>query len=145
MSDVKGHDFESLFGSQRGKINNRERAKQIVDFSGIRFENITPTDIDGLIEFHGKYWIWIELKHGDAEIPFGQRLAFERLADNLEKVGKPTIFIISSHEQDDPEKDIDCANSIVREYRSRNVWHTPQKQITTIELIKKFLEYHKEF
>jgi len=34
----------------RGTIQNRERARQIIDFHGLRIRNITPTDIDGFIK-----------------------------------------------------------------------------------------------
>lgn len=36
----------------RGKIQNEEFARRIIDFSGMRYGNITPTDIDGVIEYH---------------------------------------------------------------------------------------------
>jgi len=38
----------------RGKIEHRDRARQIRDFSNLRYGNITPTDIDGLIEYQNK-------------------------------------------------------------------------------------------
>ena len=40
--------------SLRGATTYKERAKQGRDFTGLRYGNITPTDIDGLIEYHGK-------------------------------------------------------------------------------------------
>ena len=40
--------------NNRGVIQNRDRKKQIIDFSGLKYGKITPTDIDGLIEYKDK-------------------------------------------------------------------------------------------
>lgn len=56
-------------------IRNRFRAKQLIDFGGLQYEQITPTDIDGLIEYRNIAYIIYEFKYADAEMPFGQRLA----------------------------------------------------------------------
>lgn len=72
----------------RGKIQYRERRKQLVDFSGIRIGNITPTDCDGLIEYHDKAYIIFEIKYRDAEVPHGQRLALQRSIDDFKRAGK---------------------------------------------------------
>ena len=47
---------------KRGKIGNRRRALQIRDFTGLRWGNITPTDIDALIDFGDKVFVFIEVK-----------------------------------------------------------------------------------
>ena len=130
---------------KRGEIINENRAKQLVCFSGLRFNNITPTDIDGLIEYQNKYYIWIELKYNYAEIKYGQKLAFARICDDLQCAGKPTIFIIADHFTQNTEIQIDAANTIVREYRYQNKWRIPKnKNITTKELIEKFIDWMGE-
>ena len=44
----------------RGTIQNRERARQIIDFHGLRLDGkITPTDSDGEIEYHDKAWVFM--------------------------------------------------------------------------------------
>lgn len=123
----------------RGIINHKARARQLRDFSGLRYGNITPTDIDGLIEYHNKAFVIIELKYGDAEIKDGQRIALEVICDDLQSK-KPAIVIIARHYQHDTEKDIDTANAIVEKYRSRRVWYTPQKQMTVKNIIDSFLK-----
>jgi hypothetical protein len=35
-------------------INSREQIKIVNDFSGLRFGSISPTDIDGMIDFQNK-------------------------------------------------------------------------------------------
>ncbi len=115
---------------ERGVIRNRKQASQIIDFSGLQFGTITPTDLDGLIDYHNRGFIIIEAKHGDSDLPYGQRLAIERLVDNLTK---PTVAIIASHES---EGDIDVANAIVREVRFRRKWRV----ITPIQTVRQFID-----
>lgn len=119
---------------QRGLINNRNYAAQIRDFTGLQFGNIAPTDIDGLIEYKNKCFIFIETKFRDTELPFGQKLAITRLCDEL---NKPAIFIVSEH---NTNGDIDLAKTIVREYYYKNNWITPKKEnINLREAIDKFI------
>lgn len=112
-------------------INNVAKGKMIVekyttkprDFSGIAYGNITPTDIDGLIEYKDKCFIFIEAKYGKGELPHGQRLALIRLCDNLRK---PAILIITEYET---EGVIDFATTVVREYyyNYNRRFRTPEK------------------
>ena len=53
-------------------VKYRERAKQIIDFTGLQWDTITPTDIDGLIEYKNKAMVFMEFKHNDAQMPKGQ-------------------------------------------------------------------------
>lgn len=96
---------------ERGKIRNKQLAEQIRDFTGLKFGNITPTDIDGLIEYKNKYFIFIETKYKDCEMPEGQSLALTRLCDSL---NKPSILFITEHDHIYSEP-IDFANTIVRD------------------------------
>lgn len=122
---------------ERGVIRNREQATQVRDFSGLIFGTITPTDIDGLIEYHNLCYIFIETKFGKSELPDGQRLAFKRLCDDLHKI-KPTLFIVASHNSDG---DIDVANTIVVEYRWKKEWKIPSNQKSVRELINSFINW----
>lgn len=123
----------------RGKIRNRDYARQIKDFTGLRFGNITPTDTDLTIEYKNVCYIFGELKYKDTELPRGQELAFERQCDDMSKV-KPTIFIVSSHDVKD-DGDIDVAKTLVRKYRYRGKWRTPSEGVTTRQLIDRFINW----
>lgn len=107
---------------ERGEIEHRRRAQQIIDFSGIRYGKCTPTDIDGLIELNGEVFVFIEYKFDDKEMPYGQRLALERLVDIVGDA-KPAILIIAKH-QKPPEQDIDGANATVVKIRTKRQWIT---------------------
>jgi hypothetical protein len=101
----------------RGKIYNRAYAAQVNDFSGMRWGNITPTDMDGLIEYHNKCFIFIETKFMDKPLPYGQKLAFERLVDSL---NKPGILIVTTH---NGSGDIDMKSTKIREYYWQGKWY----------------------
>lgn len=96
----------------RGKIQNEEYARRIIDFSGMRYGNITPTDIDGVIEYHDTHVVFFEFKYDNAPIPDGQRLALERLVNNCTTAGKLAILCVCRHRT--PEgRHIDAAQSLV--------------------------------
>lgn len=96
----------------RGQIQYRQRAKQLVTFEGIQYGNITPTDVDFLIEFRNHCVIWAEFKHiNAAPIQTGQKWALEDLVDNSMK---PALAIVALH--DFPvEKDIVARSTLVTE------------------------------
>jgi hypothetical protein len=121
---------------RRGEIGNRGKAKQLRDFSGLVFGKITPTDVDALIEYHGICYVIIEAKTGTAKMPFGQRLALERICDDLQK-SKPTILILATHDTPEDE-DVDYSSMIVLEYRYEGVWKTTKTAKTTRKLIEEF-------
>ena len=130
--------------NERGKIYNRGRSKQSYDFSGLRFGTITPTDLDCLIEYHGKAYVIVELKYGDNVVPLGQRIALERLTDDLERSGKQTITMIAAHNISDIERDIDVSQAVVREIRWKEQWWDKIPKYTTRIWIQKFLDCIRE-
>ena len=124
----------------RGIIISPERARQIKDFSGLLFGTITPTDIDGFIEYQDKAHIVIELKMKGVEVPYGQKLALERLVDDLHIAGKPSLCIIAEHETMNTDRAIDVASAIVVEYRYTKKWFLPPRVDTVRQIIERFLE-----
>lgn len=123
-------------GVGRGIIRNRRLANQVKDYSGLRYGKITPTDIDGLIDFGNQVFVFLELKRFDNQLPVGQRLAIERLTDAIEKAGKPALAIVCRHTTDD---DIDVARCDVAEYRFNGMWREPTSNITVRQLVDRFL------
>jgi len=123
----------------RGKIHTRARARQLRDFSSLRYGNITATDVDGLIEYHDRGYIILELKLNNIPLPYGQKLALERLTDDLNRASKVTICIIASHHVSDPNDDIDAANCCVIEYRFKGKWQSPPRYCTVKEFTRDFI------
>lgn len=108
----------------RGVIQFRERRKQILDCSKLRYGNITPTDCDGLIEYHDKAYVLFEIKYRNAKVPAGQLLALTRSVEDFRRAGKSALLVIAEHDVDDPAQDIDAAECTVREYYWHGQWRT---------------------
>jgi hypothetical protein len=123
----------------RGKIRNREYAQQLKDFSGLRFGKITPTDIDGFMDFGNKVFVFIETKHGDAPLPVGQKLALERLCDASMDAKKASVVLVAHHQT---LGDIDVASLPVDLLRMNKKWRKPKKEMTVREAVEQFLQWH---
>ena len=106
----------------RGVWQFKDRARQLINYNGLRFGNITPTDSDGEIEYHNKAWVFFEMKHNNAPVGRGQKTAFERKIHDISKGGKPAVFFIVDHYVDDVSEDIDAASCVVRELTIGHGW-----------------------
>ncbi len=126
--------------TNRGKIQYRGRAQQIIDFSGMRFGNITPTDLDGLIEKGNKAFIFYEYKLSNVEMPQGQSLALTRIVDGLSTAGKSAVLFLCRHEEYNPEKDIPADKAIVERIYWNNQWFSG-RGLTAREQTDRFLRW----
>ena len=126
----------------RGQIENRGRKQQIIDFSGLRFGTITPTDIDGVIEYRGKAFIYYEFKYQDAPVKRGQQVAFEEAVISHLQAGRKAIVMILEHDIHDCKDDIQAANCRVREFYlvPEKGWVKPKANETAHSLTQKFFE-----
>lgn len=114
--------------AERGEIRNRAYAAQIRDFRGLRFGKITPTDIDGFLDFGDRLFVFVESKFGGSAMPYGQRLALQRLCDSCHvPPRRHAIVLIAAHMSD---TDIDFANSKVTEYRWFGKWIHEGRSVT---------------
>lgn len=129
-----------MIDENRGKIRDRECAKQLKDFSGLRFGKITPTDIDGFVDFQNKAFVIFEIKHGTTAMPYGQRLGYERLADACEKSGIRTLVILAHHNIQAPQ-DIDVAILPVTLVRFQGKWKQPNIPHTVRTAFEAFLRW----
>ena len=116
---------------QRGIIRNPAHKQRIADFSGLKVGNITPTDIDAFMDFGNRLFVFIEAKYGEAELPLGQRIALERLCDASQKPPE-RIAIAFITRYDNPEGDINFANTSVTKYRWKGKWRVPISADTTL-------------
>ena len=71
-----------------GLIKHPNRAKQIIDFTGVQNGKIHPSDIDAVLEFDSKYLLLFELKKVGVKVPLGQRMMLERIIDAWEDCGR---------------------------------------------------------
>jgi len=121
----------------RGAIRNRQRAKQLRDFTGLRWGKITPTDVDAFVEFHDRLFVWIEAKLRGASMSIGQRLALERLCDAMAETGRTAAVLIVEHDTE-PTNDVDYAACLVKECRYNQKWQEPDRSTTCRAAIDAF-------
>ena len=118
---------------ERGVIRSRDFATQIRDFSGLRFGNITPTDIDAFLDFKDRLFVFVESKFGGAKLPTGQQMALERLCDACHQV--PKRYAVVLHATHWTHGDIDFALQYVVRYRWNGRWITPSNPITVKDAV----------
>ena len=127
----------------RGVIKHIARAQQINSFKNIRYGNITPTDLDGAIEYHDKCWVFFELKYNNVPISYGQKLALERLVNDTAKNNKKSIAIIADHYVNDTNKEVDAADCVVREIYLSNEkkWRGVVRKMSLKECVDVFIDW----
>lgn len=103
----------------------------------VRHRNITPTDIDGFIDYNGQAFLFLEGKKIDANFPTGQRRSLEHLCD---KISAPAACIVFEHNTPDTQ-DIDVSNCLVKQYYYQGKWYQIDDFRTVIEQVEKF-EYY---
>lgn len=83
---------------QRGTIKHINRFKQVISFEGMeRLRKITPTDIDGFIDYGGKFFIYMECKHVGKNLEYGQKLAMENIVKSHTLAGHRACAIWFTH------------------------------------------------
>jgi translation initiation factor RLI1 len=85
--------------------------------------NCHPTDIDAMVEWKNDGYVFFEVKYRDAPFPTGQRLAMERLVNDVTHNGKYVIAMVVEHSESDPEVNIVLSDCILREfYTKKDGW-----------------------
>lgn len=85
--------------AERGVIQNAERSQQINCFKDLlRQRNITPTDIDGLIDYGAKAFVYLEGKLVGKKATQGQIRALEAVISSHWKAGHPSMALIYEHD-----------------------------------------------
>lgn len=127
---------------RRGEIRNVARSQQVNNFKYLRYGKITPTDLDGLIEYKDLAYVLIEVKYQDAPLPFGQRLALKRMVKDL-SFNKKAIAIVCEHNITNAEEQVDVANCDVREIilSDEMTWRKTRDVMKVKELIDSFLVF----
>lgn len=138
-----------MYNCVKSRIKNPRKMKQLIDFKELEVDGyIYPTDIDGLIEYKDSEYIIFEVKYGNSEVPFGQKLAIQRMVDDFTKVGKQAVAFICEHNVKNADTPVVAAWCKVREiyYGKEKQWRTPKVEITVREAVKSFQSYfnHKE-
>lgn len=105
----------------------------IHDYSQLRYGNITPTDVDGLLDFGNRLFVFVELKYGNAQMPYGQQLALTRVVDAITTV---PAYLLLAHHQTPQGAPIAAHNALVSSYYMRGRWLTPRTSINLLQAIE---------
>ena len=122
--------------SERGEIKFKNRGAQLNSFKGmVRRRNITPTDIDGFIDYNGNAFIILEGKLNGAPFNYGQKLALENICKNS---NVPCLVILFEHNTPTNEE-VDVKNQPVKSVYYNGSWkHLEDKNVldTIVEMEK---------
>jgi hypothetical protein len=106
----------------RGSIKHLDRYKQLIAYDGLeRHRKITPTDIDGLIDYNGNAFIFLECKLTDKALDYGQKLAIENIINGLSESGRPCCCLVFRHSKK-PDELIIAKDCIVSEIYYKKKW-----------------------
>ena len=117
---------------QHGVIQNRARKQQIADMSGLRYGNITPTDLDAFLDFGDRLFVFIEGKFFGTPMHRGQMVAIERLCDACNNPPRRFAFAVIADHISPTDEDIDFAQMTVRSIRQNGRWVTPMQYGLTL-------------
>ena len=92
-------------------IKNRNRVKQVIDFTGLQNGKIHPSDIDAVFEFDNEVLIIMEVKYRNTKIPLGQKILLERIRDSWRT--KKSIVLKVEHDFKDEHKNIPIESCFV--------------------------------
>jgi hypothetical protein len=130
-----------MHDEDRGKIKYPNRYKQPISYEGMmRRRKITPTDVDGLIDYNGVSFVYIEGKHKDAPLEAGQRKAIEHIVNSHVKAGHPSCAIIFRHECD-ANTTIIAKDQLVDRIYYQYKWEPPKYTCTVLGFIEKWEGY----
>ena len=119
-----------------GVYTHPDKGRQLIRFDGIQYGKISPTDIDGIIEYHDRIWIIYEAKYRNSPLCAGQRTLLERFVRCMGAIGKHAIAVICEHDVADHQDDVYLAHCPVRAiYNTENmVWRPPSYAVTVKQI-----------
>lgn len=118
--------------------------KQLIDFKGLDVDGyIYPTDIDGILEYKDSEYIIFEIKYGNANVPYGQRLAIQRMVDDFTKIGKRAVAFVCEHSVRNADTPVVAAFCKVREMYcgGDSQWRVPEFDVTVREAVNSFQKH----
>ena len=136
--------------TETGVYRNTDYGKQLIHFDGMVYNRsgkpdstgkISPTDIDGCMELNDKAWLIYEVKRVGTDISTGQRIALERLTEDLAKTGKYVICIIGEHNAKSANDLIYLKDCKVRQMKiGSKPWREPDFDYTVKEATDRALD-----
>lgn len=96
------------------------------------------------MDFGGEVFAFFEVKYGNAELPYGQRLHLTSLADKIQDGGGQAAVFVVQHSVFDVEEDVDVADCNVREVYYNHRWGQCKQPITLKSKLDAYLRYARQ-
>ncbi len=119
---------------------NRKRAKQLIDFGGLQWNKMRPTDLDLSVDWGQDTFVFVEIKGINAGLTIGQQIHLEGLVKAIRAGGKKAYAIVAKH-QTRASEDIMAQDCMVSSVYDGNLW---EKQLTSLDLGRKLNELYNE-
>ena len=116
-------------------VRNRKSLGQVVLFEGLQRKGVSPSDIDAVLEIRDKYLVLFEVKKEGFDIPKGQRILLETLANVWEETGRISVVVKAIHRIKN-NADILLKDCEVEEIYYKGSWKILDRTI----LVGKFLD-----
>lgn len=113
-------------------IRNTKQVRQSIDFTGVQNNKIHPTDVDFVLEFDNEILILGEVKRQGIEIPLGQKLVLQRIAD---KWGDKAIVLKVVHSHNNDDTDIPLKDCFVESYYVNKKWFRLQNSYSLVDFV----------
>jgi len=99
-----------------------------------------PTDIDGVIDYHDKAFLFLEYKHKDTPLSVGQRICFERLVKHIQETGRASVLIVAEHDVENTLDDVKAGECLVRSVFHGDRWVDAPFDITVKDYVERFIK-----
>ena len=124
-------------------FKNRARAAQLIDFAGLQWGKLRPTDIDLSIDWGGKTFVMVEVKGINQGLTVGQRIHLEGLVRAIRAGGKTAWAVVAKHSTRATE-DIMAADCITAQVFDGNSWITEYTNNTLCDTLNVLHDIHTE-
>ncbi len=128
-----------MHNNGRGQIRHIDRYKQLICFGEmVRHRKITPSDIDGVYDYNGSAFLYIEGKTEGKDIDYGQMTMYQNICKSHTKAGHESAVIMFEHNMP-PDELINAAIQKVVKIYYNDEWHDVRKeQRTVLDIVKRF-------
>ena len=124
-------------------FHNRKRAAQLIDFAGLQWGKLRPTDIDLSLDWGGKTWVFVEVKGIRQGLTVGQRIHLQGLVKGLRAGGLTAYAILAKHDTKATE-DIQAKDCIVYSIFDGHMWDEVCHNMPLDEVMNNLHDQHCE-
>lgn len=124
-------------------VKNFNKLSRPIIFDGLKSKTCSPTDMDYVLEYYGKYLILGEVKETGKDITIGQNIMLTRVADAWNRIpGNVAIVVFSQHNPQD-ETILLAQTSVKKVYKDGKWVDLSNKNLTTKQFLNLFADRYE--